>query len=75
MEDIEGVAHRVFGCRDGDIILCHDINNRAPAYASTYLPRLTEKRGFLLVTVEDLCVLRGVELLPGQVYTNCPPEK
>lgn len=75
MEDIDAVAHRVFGCRDGDIILCHDINNRAPAYASTYLPRLTEKRGFLLVTVEDLCVLRGVELLPGQVYTNCPPEK
>ena len=73
MENIEGVAHRVFGCRDGDIILCHDINGLASSYADAYLPRLVNKRGFLLVTVEDLCVLRGVELLPAQVYTNCPP--
>lgn len=75
VDDVEGVAHRVFGCRDGDIILCHDINDFAGAYAASYLPRLTNKRGFLLVTVEDLCVLRGVELLPAQVYTHCPPQE
>ena len=73
LEDSDQVALRVFSCRDGDIILCHDISDRAPTYASMYLPRLANKRGFLLVTVEDLCVLRGVELLPAQVYTNCPP--
>ena len=73
MDNVEAVAHRVFGCRDGDIILCHDINDWASSYAAAYLPRLTNNRGFLLVTVEDLCVLRGVELLPAQVYTNCPP--
>ena len=75
LEDSDQVALRVFSCRDGDIILCHDISDRAPTYASMYLPRLANKRGFLLVTVEDLCVLRGVELLPAQVYTNCPPEQ
>lgn len=74
MENSSAVAQRVIRCHDGDIILCHDMSSRADSYALIYLPRLTEKRGFLLVTVEDLCVLRGVELLPGQVYTNCPPE-
>lgn len=74
MENVEAVARRVSGCRDGDIILCHDINGMAGSFAASYLPRLTDKRGFLLVTVEDLCVLRGVELLPTKVYTNCPPE-
>ena len=36
--------------------------------------RFFEQENMLLVTVNDLCALRGVSLKAGTVLQNCPPE-
>ena len=66
------VSNHVSYAKDGDIILCHDLNERSWLFAERYLPKL-EQRNFLLVTVQDLCVLRGVALTPGVAVYGCPP--
>lgn len=70
--NVDYISTHVGLARDGDIILCHDLNEKANLFAAGYLPRL-EKRNFLLVTVQDLCVLRGVPLEAGREYDCCPP--
>ena len=69
------VARHTAYTRNGDIVLAHDYNGKAGMYAQGYLPKLTNDRNFLLVTVQDLCALRGVELLPAVVYNSCPPDQ
>ena len=71
-QDVYGVARHVGNSRNGDIVLCHDFNGKAGEYARNYLPML-EKRDFLLVTVEDLCVLRGITLRPADVLMDGYP--
>ena len=73
--DIRGVARHTAMAKDGDIVLCHDGNSKAGQYAQGYLPKLINERNYLLVTLEDLCVLRGAELLPAEVYNSFPPKK
>lgn len=75
-ENIEDVT-RCFGCaagaKDGDIILFHDIKKIAGDLAERCMDRF-EEENFLLVTVNDLCALRGIPLENGLVLVSCPPE-
>ncbi len=60
------------GARDGDIVLFHDVKDFAGEMAERCLKRFEEKN-ILLVTVNDLCALRGIPLEPGTVLESCPP--
>ena len=53
--------------KDGDIILLHDIYGGTDKMAET-LPGLLADNGFLCVTVEELFLAKGQELLPNEVY-------
>lgn len=68
------IGDMVAGAHDGDIVLCHDLRTSAWEYAAFYLPRL-EKRNVLLVTVQDLCSLRGITPEEGTFLLGCPPEE
>lgn len=70
--DILRIGGMVAGAHDGDIVLCHDLRSSALEYAAFYLPRL-EKRNVLLVTVQDLCSLRGITPEEGMFLIGCPP--
>ncbi len=75
MNNAESIVWHVAYAKDGDIVLCHDLRENAAACAERYLPIL-EKRNIMLVTVKDLCILRGVELKTGAIINNCPlPEE
>ena len=67
------IARRVLYYKDGDIVLLHDLNSKAGMAAARYLPKLAA-RSVLCVTVEDLCELRGVPLLPDVSILSCPPQ-
>ena len=69
--NVRAIGSQVGSSHDGDIVLCHDLNPKCADFAAVYLPRL-EERGFLLVTVQDLCVLRGVVLTPDMILSDCP---
>ncbi len=69
--NVTGIGRRVGSVRDGEIVLCHDLNTRSDEFAAVYL-KMLEERSFLLVTVQDLCVLRGVPLEPETVIFQCP---
>ncbi len=57
--------------KDGDIVLFHDGKEFAGELAETVMKRFEEKN-MLLVTVNDLCALRGVPLEEGAIIHNCP---
>ncbi len=59
--------------QDGDIILCHDGKSFYGTLAEMCMARF-EERDILLVTVDDLCALRGVPLEAGMTLKACPPE-
>lgn len=61
----------VGAAKDGDIILFHDIKIFAGDLAERCM-RQFEEKNILLVTVNDLCALRGVTLEPGLTLKNCP---
>lgn len=69
--NVTAIGRRVGSVRDGEIVLCHDLNTQSDAFAAVYL-KMLEERNFLLVTVQDLCVLRGVPLAPETVIFQCP---
>ena len=48
------------------------MKNYAEALAERSMSRF-EQENMLLVTVNDLCALRGVALEAGVVVKNCPP--
>ena len=58
--------------RDGDIILMHDIFRSSVDAALECVDEL-QRRGFALVTVEELVTLRGREPAAGEVYRKVPP--
>lgn len=63
---------KVLQAEDGDIVLLHDANPKAKEHARYYIPALL-KRNVMLVTVNDLCALRGVELAADAEIFRCPP--
>ena len=63
----------IMGAEDGDIILCHDGGSFFGTLAEWCMARF-EERNMLLVTVNDLCALRGVPLEAGTTLKACPPE-
>lgn len=52
---------------DGDIVLLHDINPCAGEYTAA-IARELSRRGFLMVTVEELFADAGIALEEGKVY-------
>ncbi len=63
------------GAQDGDIVLFHDARSFAGDLAEKCMERF-EERNVLLVTVNDLCALRGIRIETGTglVLRNCPTE-
>ena len=66
------VAHIAASVRDGDLILFHDIYPESVDAALQVIDQL-HQAGYAFVTVEELFAARGVSLVDGQVYRNCPP--
>lgn len=54
---------------DGDVILMHDLS-KSSVEAALRLVDMLEEKGYCFVTVSELAALRGVELEPGNVYTD-----
>ena len=57
---------------DGAVILLHDIYEESVDAALSIVDEMLS-RGYCFVTVEQLATLRGIELKPGQRYTEFPP--
>ena len=57
--------------KDGDIILFHD-GREFSGDMARYCTERFEEKNMLLVTVNDLCALRGVPLEEGAIIHNCP---
>lgn len=57
---------------DGAIILMHDLYGETAAAAQQFIPELV-KRGYQLVTVSEMAVMRG-GMENGVVYYNFPPQ-
>jgi peptidoglycan/xylan/chitin deacetylase (PgdA/CDA1 family) len=55
--------------RDGSIILCHDIHTTTADAMERVIPALKEK-GYQLVTVEELMEAKGIEMKPGERYSQ-----
>ena len=56
--------------QDGDIILCHDIKDKASATTLEMVDYL-EEQGYMLLTVDELFAKDGVTLEPLKVYYRC----
>lgn len=61
--------HILANVRDGDIVLMHDIYDSTAEAVEMVLPELV-KRGYQLVTVEELFAYKGLSLKAGKVYYN-----
>lgn len=55
--------------KDGDIVLMHDLYSNTAAAVESLVPALT-KKGYQLVTIEELFYYKGIELKKGKVYYN-----
>lgn len=55
---------------DGDIVLMHDIHGTTAAASERIIPELT-RRGYQLVTVEELAYYKGKNLSAHNVYNSC----
>lgn len=53
--------------RDGDIVLMHDLYPTTAAAVEKLVPKL-KKKGFLLVTVDELFYYKGISPQAGKVY-------
>ena len=73
-QDMLGCCGRASIACDGSIVLFHDVKIYAGDLAERSM-RHFEEENMLLVTVNDLCALRGVSLEAGAVLQNCPPEE
>ena len=54
---------------EGDVVLLHDIHAQTADAVEILVPELI-RRGFELVTVEDLAASKHTPLLPGKRYSN-----
>ena len=55
--------------KDGDIVLMHDLYPSTAAAVEKLVPKL-RKKGFQLVTVEELFYYKGIDAKGGKVYFN-----
>lgn len=61
------ILSRCKNIRDGDIVLMHDLYPSTAAAVEKLIPRL-RKKGFQLVTVEELFYYKGINAKGGKVY-------
>lgn len=64
----QSILKRCRTIRDGDIILMHDLYSSTSQAIKKLVPRLTRK-GFQLVTIEELFYYKNVNPKSGNVYT------
>lgn len=69
-DEIDQIYTKALSAGDGDIVLFHDIRTFSAELVDLCMKRFEEK-SILLVTVDDLCALRGVELVPGANIESC----
>ena len=66
----KNIANRVLKhANDGDIILMHDIYRATANSLEIIIPKLLEKN-YRFVTVSELLYYKGIDLVPGRVYSN-----
>lgn len=63
------ILSRCKGIKDGDIVLMHDLYPSTAAAVEKLVPKL-RKKGFQLVTVEELFYYKGIDAKGGKVYFN-----
>ena len=61
------VLKRCNSIQDGDIILMHDLYPTTAKAVATLVPKL-RKKGFQLVTVDELFYYKGIKAEAGKVY-------
>ncbi len=69
-DDLYHCYLRVANAKDGDIVLCHDGKSFFGKLAEQSMAYFAE-HNVLLVTVDDLCALRGISLEAGLVLKDC----
>ena len=68
------ISERVnYNTNPGTVVLMHDMNTLVATYAASVLETL-EIKGYMVVTVEELCDHYGVTLEPDAVFMSCLPE-
>ena len=55
--------------KDGDIILMHDLYPSTANAVKKLVPRL-RKKGYQLVTIDELFYYKGIKAKPGKVYAS-----
>lgn len=63
------ILSRCKSIKDGDIVLMHDLYPSTAAAVEKLVPNLC-KKGFQLVTVEELFYYKGIDAKGGKVYFN-----
>lgn len=63
------ILSRCKNIKDGDIVLMHDLYPSTAAAVEKLVPKL-RKKGFQLVTVEELFYYKGIDAKGGKVYFN-----
>ena len=63
------ILSRCKSIKDGDIVLMHDLYPSTAAAVEKLVPKL-RKKGFQLVTVEELFYYKGIDAEGGKVYFN-----
>ena len=61
------ILERCASIEDGDIVLMHDLYPTTADAIEKLVPRLV-KKGFQLVTVDELFYYKGIKVKPGEVY-------
>lgn len=56
-------------CKDGDIILMHDLYPSTANAVKKLVPRL-RKKGYQLVTIDELFYYKGIKAKAGKVYAS-----
>ncbi|RKI42963.1 polysaccharide deacetylase [bacterium D16-51] len=65
--NMKKVLERCTAIGDGDIVLMHDLYPTTADAIEKLVPRLV-KKGFQLVTVDELFYYKGIKTKPGEVY-------
>ena len=63
------VLSKLRNVKDGDIVLMHENYEFTAQAVETVVPELIEK-GFVIVSVSELMMMKGIELKAGTVYSN-----
>ena len=63
------VLNRCKEIEDGDIVLMHDLYHTTADAVETLVPRL-KKKGFQLVTIDELFYYKGIKMKAGKVYAS-----